>query len=105
MQDTQTVSSASTINQDSLETQIDRLLHHLQTGNTINFTVAMKMGTGNLHSRIPELKTAGIPIYSRFIKVGRIDCKEYSLQTFVQFSHQAILQTENDVKKLHRKIK
>ena len=43
---------------------------------------AMKMGTGNLYSRLPELKAAGIPIYSRFVKVGRIDCKEYSITPF-----------------------
>ena len=82
MENIQTIPSGSSINQESLETQNGRLLQHLQAGNTITFIEAMKMGINNLHSRIPELKAAGIPIYSRFIKVGRIDCKEYSLQPF-----------------------
>ena len=82
MQDTQTVSSVSTSNQDSLETQNGRLLSHLQAGNTITFIEAMKMGINNLHSRISELKAAGIPVYSRFIKLGRINCKEYSMKPF-----------------------
>ena len=86
MQNTQTVSSASTINRESLETQNGRLLNHLQASNTITFIEAMKMGINNLHSRIPELKAAGIPIYSRFIKVGRIDCKEYSIKPFTDQS-------------------
>lgn len=79
---TPTIPSSSPFNQKSLGRQNDRLLHHLQAGNTITFIDAMKMGINNLHSRIPELKVAGIPIYSRFIKVGRIDCKEYSMQPF-----------------------
>ena len=68
--------------QNSLEAQNGRLLNYLQTGNKITSIDAEKMGINNLHSRIPELKAVGIPIYSRFIKVGRIDCKEYSLQAF-----------------------
>ena len=79
---TDTIPSGSLIKQESLETLNGRLLSHLQAGNTITFIEAMKMGTGNLHSRIPELKAAGIPIYSRFIKVGRIDCRECSLLPF-----------------------
>lgn len=82
MSTTDTIQSNSPINQESLETQNGRLHSHLQAGNTITFIEAMKMGINNLHSRIPELKAAGLPIYSRFIKVGRIDCKEYSLQPF-----------------------
>ena len=82
MSTTDTIQSNSSINQESLETQNSRLLSHLQAGNTITFIEAMKMGINNLHSRIPELKAAGIPVYSRFIKVGRIDCKEYSLNPF-----------------------
>lgn len=79
---TATIPTGSQINQESLETQNERLLKYLQSGRTINFMDAMKIGINNLHSRIPELKKAGIPIYSRMIKVGRIDCKEYSLQPF-----------------------
>lgn len=82
MNTTDTIPSGSPINQESLETQNGRLLHHLQAGNTITFIDAMKMGINNLHSRIPELKAAGVPIYSRFIKMGRIDCKEYSINPF-----------------------
>ena len=82
MENIQTLPSGSSINQDSLETQNGRLLSHLQAGNTITFIDAMKMGINNLHSRIPELKAAGIPVYSRIIKVGRIDCKEYSINPF-----------------------
>ena len=40
------------------------------------------MNTGNLHGRTPDLKKAGVPTYSRLIKVGRIDCKEYSINSF-----------------------
>lgn len=84
MQHIQPIPSGSPVNQESLGTQNTRLLNHLQAGNTITFIDAMKRGINNLHSRIPELKAAGIPIYSRFIKVGRIDCKEYSIQSFAE---------------------
>lgn len=74
--------SGSTINRESLETQNSRLLHYLQSGRSITFLDAMKIGIDDLHRRIPELKATGTAIHSRMIKVGRIDCKEYSLNPF-----------------------
>ncbi len=79
---TTTIPSDSPINEESLETQNARLLRYLESGRTINFMQAMKIGINHLHSRIPNLKDAGIAIYSRMVKVGHIDCREYSINPF-----------------------
>lgn len=85
MQHDDIIPSDSPINQHSLETQNKRLYDHLASGYTINFLQAKQLGVSYLNSRISNLKESGIPIYSRFIRIGNTQCKEYSLQPFADF--------------------
>lgn len=49
-------------------TQCERILRHLQDGNTLTQAEAfMEYGIGRLSSRICELRAAGYPIHSKFV--------------------------------------
>ncbi len=77
------LATESLINTYSIETQNNRLYEHLQAGNTINFLQARDLGIGFPNSRIAELRKQQVTIYSRFIRISNVQCKEYSLQPFV----------------------
>lgn len=77
------LSSDFEINTDSIRGETHVLLNHLQAGNTIHFLQAREMGITLLDKRKVELSELFIPIYSRAIRIGGLQCKEYSLQPFV----------------------
>ena len=85
MYDNKTTSQAATItriNNQGLEAQRQLLLDHLRAGNTINFMQAMDLGITHLNTRIAELRSRGIQLYSRPMAYRNIKCQEYSLQPF-----------------------
>ena len=73
----------SRINQQSLDAQRQLLLDHLQAGNTINFMQAMDLGITHLNTRIAELRSRDITVYSRPMAYRNIKCQEYGLQPFI----------------------
>ena len=74
----------SRINNQGLEAQRKLLLDHLQSGNTINFMQAMDLGITHLNTRIAELRSRDIHVYSRPMAYRNIKCQEYSLQPFLK---------------------
>lgn len=49
-------------------TQCERILRHLQDGNTLTQAEAfMECGIGRLSSRVCELRAAGYPIHSEYV--------------------------------------
>lgn len=69
---------------ESIERQNQKLKALLTEGKTINFLQAREIGIGHLHSRISDLcNKQGMKIYRRFIRIGRTNCKEYSLTDFL----------------------
>ena len=71
------------INNQSLDTQRQLLLDHLQAGNTINFREAMDLGITHLETRIKELRAREIQVYIRPMAYRNIKCHDYSLQPFI----------------------
>ncbi len=67
---------------ESTEAQLKRLYEHLTAGNTINFRQALDLKISMLNRRIAELRNREIKIYTRDIRIGNIQCKEYSLYPF-----------------------
>ena len=71
------------INNQGLEAQRKLLMDHLLAGNTINFIQAMEMGITHLNTRVAELRSRDITIYSRPVHLRNIKCQEYSLRPFI----------------------
>ncbi|MBO9151905.1 helix-turn-helix domain-containing protein [Chitinophaga sp. GCM10012297] len=82
------LTTSSPINVEKLSRQNKMVYDHLMRGETITTLQAERLfGIRNLHSRIPELKNAGVVIYDRMVKhqdrFGELTkCKEYSLTEF-----------------------
>ena len=81
---TMSFETASPINKERLNRQNRIILEHLQSGRTINTVEARELyQVYNLHSRLSDLRNkAGIIIHDRMIKIGEMNCKEYSLKSF-----------------------
>lgn len=88
MQTTLNFTSKSPINRDKFSRQNKMIYDHLASGRTITTLQADRLyGIRNLHSRIPELRKAGVVIYDRMVQAvdrsgGLVKCKEYSLSPF-----------------------
>lgn len=88
MQTTLDFTSKSPINREKFSRQNKMIFDHLSSGRTITTLQADQLyGIRNLHSRIPELRKAGVVIYDRMIQAvdrsgGLTKCKEYSLIDF-----------------------
>lgn len=88
MQTTLNFTSKSPINREKFSRQNRMIYDHLASGRTITTLQADQLyGIRNLHSRIPELRKAGVVIYDRMIEVVdyiglTVRCKEYSLKAF-----------------------
>jgi hypothetical protein len=83
---TPTINSLSTqspVNALSIDRQNSILLAYLKTGKTIHFIHARTMGIGFLNSRISDLIKNDVVIYKRWVNIGSIHCKEYSLTPFI----------------------
>lgn len=78
--------TSSKINKERLVRQNRIIYEFLEEGNIINTVIAReKFHVFNLHSRISDLRNkAGAIIYDRMIKIGEMNCKEYSLSPFKQ---------------------
>lgn len=79
--------TSAPINTEKFSRQNKIVADRLLSGKSINVIDAINhYHIFHLHSRIAEVrkafKRAGIKIYSRYIKVGDTDCKEYSLEEF-----------------------
>lgn len=76
--------SRANINTERFSRQNRMVANHLLGGKPINVSVAIsKYGIYHLHSRIAEVrkefKKEGIQINDKFIKIGDMVCKEYSI--------------------------
>lgn len=79
---TPTIASLNTqspVNAISIDKQNTILLEYLNTGKTIHFIKARTLGIGFLNSRISDLIKNNVVVYKRWICIGSIRCKEYSL--------------------------
>lgn len=76
--------SGSRLNKEQLSRQNRIIWHHLKSGKTINTVQAREMyGVYNLHSRLSDIrKKVDEIIYDKMIKIGDMNCKEYSLTPF-----------------------
>lgn len=85
MQQTIDFNTASKINKERLTRQNKLIFEHLENGHTINTVSARELfQVFNLHSRISDLRNVnGIVIYDQMIRIGEMNCKEYSLTKFV----------------------
>jgi hypothetical protein len=78
-----TFETASTINVDSIKGQNKKVYDYIIENGSIQMIQAHSIGVMHLHSRISDLRNKnGITIYDRFITVGEISMKEYSLNEF-----------------------
>jgi len=79
-------STASKINTGKLSRQNEIIFRHLESGRTINTVQAREVyKVFNLHSRLSDLRNrSGIVIYDRMIRIGEMNCKEYSLKQFLK---------------------
>lgn len=76
--------SGSRLNKERLSRQNRIIWEHLKSGKTINTVQARELyQVYNLHSRLSDIraKTDEI-IYDKMIKIGEMNCKEYSLIPF-----------------------
>lgn len=78
---TMSFETASKINKEQLTRQNRIIFEHLDSGKTINTADARELyQVYNLHSRISDLRNkVGIIIHNRMIRIGDMNCKEYSL--------------------------
>lgn len=76
--------TASKLNKEALSRQNRIIYHHLKSGKTINTVQARELyHVYNLHSRLSDIrKKVDEIIYDRMIKIGEMNCKEYSLIPF-----------------------
>lgn len=76
--------TASKINKERLTRQNRIIFEHLESGRTINTVEARELyQVYNLHSRMSDLRNkSAIIIYDRMIRIGEMNCKEYSLKPF-----------------------
>lgn len=78
-----TFETESIINVDSIKGQNKKVYDYISENGSINMIQAHSIGVMHLHSRISDLRNKnGITIYDRFIKVGEISMKQYSLSEF-----------------------
>lgn len=77
--------TASKLNTEKLTSQNKVIYDYLIKGNTITTVSARdKFHVFNLHSRISDLRNkAKIDIYDRMVRIGEMNCKEYSLLPFL----------------------
>jgi hypothetical protein len=77
--------TASKINTDKLSRQNRIIYEYLESGETITTVSARdRFRVFNLHSRISDLRNVSqIQIYDRMIRIGDMNCKEYSLKPFL----------------------
>lgn len=76
--------TASKVNANQLSRQNRIIYNHLESGKTITTVTARDLyAVYNLHSRISDLRNISeIKIYDRMVRVGVMNCKEYSLKPF-----------------------
>lgn len=70
------------INENATSIQNQKLLEHLQSGNTINFLQAKDLGIDSLNTRIVDLRKQGTVVHTRVIRINGIFCNEFGLKSF-----------------------